>query len=165
MCPIGLDSTYSRTERVVVWVFASKPKLACHGLVLETNVLITSLRTDTFNWPTPTCQFPDWMTGIAWRDVTGDWRYVIDRNARAVIQLYRRQPSSSPPPQTPPTPPKMVLDSAARCIETIDYYRLDEEYIFLGFTTQQWSVGVFQIVRSPCGRVQACADVDICANV
>ena len=33
---------------------------------------------DLVSWPSPTCKFPDWLDGVTWRDLSGQYRLTAD---------------------------------------------------------------------------------------
>jgi len=85
------------------------------------------LFSDLYDWPQPTCQFPDWLRAVTWRDVTGKWRYSVSHHGNVINAYY--QPSSIDKPR---------LSSKFRCVRTLDFYILEEEFIYLSFSTHEW---------------------------
>jgi len=84
---------------------------------------------DFYDWPQPTCQFPDWLRGVTWRDVTGRWQYVIRDHGNVIYGYFR-----------PTRHDRRQLRSKYRCIRTLDFYELEQEFIFLSFSTHEWYV-------------------------
>jgi len=37
--------------------------------------------TDLATWPSPSCKFPDWLSRVTWRDLTGQYRLTVDGDA------------------------------------------------------------------------------------
>jgi len=33
---------------------------------------------DLASWPSPSCKFPDWLDGVTWRDLSGQYRLTMD---------------------------------------------------------------------------------------
>jgi len=33
---------------------------------------------DLASWPSPSCKFPDWLDGVTWRDLSGQYRLTVD---------------------------------------------------------------------------------------
>jgi len=82
---------------------------------------------DSYDWPAPSCQFPDWLRGATWRDVTGRWQYVVNHHGNVIYGYLR-----------PTRHDKPRLNSKFRCVRTLDFYILEEEFIFLSFSTHEW---------------------------
>ena len=91
---------------------------------------------DSFGWPAPTCMFPDWLNGVTWRDLEGRYSYALDDQGETLYGYHRRH-MAPPNVAAAHAPPRDIL-SAFRCNQILDYYRLEDEFIILSFSTHHW---------------------------
>jgi len=74
--------------------------------------------------------FPDWLNGATWRDLDGTSRFNLDDSGEVFSEFHRRPGSRSALLEHP--------TAVFRCIQILDYYRLEEEFIILSFSSLRW---------------------------
>lgn len=82
---------------------------------------------DNAGWPAPSCQFPDWLKGITWRDLDGRQRYSLDDRLETLSGFYKQTLAS-----------KQHILSESRCRQTLKQSGKEDEIIVHSFTVQNW---------------------------
>lgn len=91
-------------------------------------------------WPASTCQFPDWLKGITWRDLSGQSRYSIAENGGSFLHHKLKTPSS--------IHQQWSLTSEYQCIHSSKIpgsSGAGNEYAILSLTHHSWLVMLLRL--------------------
>ncbi|KAK2150333.1 hypothetical protein LSH36_411g02016 [Paralvinella palmiformis] len=101
----------------------------CQGLRSPHDGPITmQFSKDIFGWPPPSCNYPDWLSDVTWRDIDGRHTYSFVADSRVMSGYYRKRMNTNP-----------EVQSEHRCVEVMEDSKTGRERtaIVYSFTTHK----------------------------
>jgi len=99
---------------------------------------------DLARWPSPSCKFPDWLDGVTWRDLSGQYRLTSDGDVLTSSMTSRSRGRRR----------GRAVMAEYRCLalwSTMDTAAATEQIIIFSLVHHNWSVlGFFPLVRLLC---------------